>query len=126
MNSLKELEKKFLQTVCGKEIKPELDQPAGESASGGNTTNNPVEGSRGSTEQPVESKADKPAEQKTTCPTCNETEWWIDIHGGGPHCYHCKRPAVRSFVKWQYFLDDHGCKWNVTVGKKVEVWRKEC
>lgn len=67
--------------------------------------------------------ADKEAEDHD-CPSCQDSEWWIDIHFGGPHCSSCKPPPARGMVRESFFYDDHGNRWEVTAGKKSEVWRK--
>jgi len=114
MDSLKQLEKKFLQATCGEEKKQNPKQP--------------VESSEfffdpGKINQQVKPPVDVSINH--ICSTCSDSEWWVDIHGGGPHCSNCKPPAVDSFVRWRFFFDEHGSKWNITVEKKFEVWQKE-
>ena len=58
------------------------------------------------------------------CQSCQDSEWWIDIHLGGPHCANCKPPPAPGMVKESFFYDDHGNQWEIKSGRKSETWRK--
>ncbi len=85
------------------------------------TAEKKIQGKTTITDTPAVSK-NSPAEN---CSVCGETEWWIDVHFGGPHCVVCKPPAASGLVRENYFYDHHGERWTVLIGKKSETWSKD-
>lgn len=66
------------------------------------------------------------ANENQVCENCGDSEWWIDIHFGGPHCINCDPAPARGMIRENFFFDESGSRWNITTAeKKIEVWSKD-
>ena len=94
------------------------------------TKPNPVQSDKSVAGKPVEILENQhpnsvDESRQNICKSCGDSEWWIDVHGGGPHCPTCKPATAKGFIKWRFFFDERGQKWNVTHDARFEVWTKE-